>query len=489
MGHPKLIRWIVLALAALLALACAVLALERVHSNLSARVQPASAWAGMMDYFIQDVCLDKDGHVMMGVSPIDGNPGCVSHRDLLPGERLPYHKEDPRGSGDSDRLDELPVDTGTPLGVIAIKIKDNYAKDGKTANVLDIGDGLGNIYLQSSTTISAYSTIDANGPTYHVSSSCTDGAGGIPGDIAALFDTKVRVTTDALATTSGSYTTDFAKVYNPGSCLAPQEYVSTSVDWKIASYSYTRPDGTKTPPLETLISTDAPDGPHVERYYQTKEVGRIRYEAWQDLSKEKPSDAALFQAAADKIAAAGGDCAQQYEPPPAGPDKWVLFECGEWTTITPPSDMQNGDYPDQWITALKTGDMTAELFGLKPTDVPTIASATPTTFAYGTPATITFTGNFTPHDAQGQVIVMVDGGSVHSYETPTDGDTKVTYQVSWDTTRKGHELTGGTHVVHIFDGVSMSNPIVVTVTGGVQHDKSKDAGNVDPNDLTSGLDE
>jgi hypothetical protein len=104
-------------------------------------------WQAMMDYFIQDVCLDKNGNVMMGVSPIDGNPNCVAHRDLLPGERLPYHKENPRSSGDTLRLDEIPVDTGTSVGVIAIKIKDNYGNDngkktGYLPNVLDLSDGV-----------------------------------------------------------------------------------------------------------------------------------------------------------------------------------------------------------------------------------------------------------------------------------------------------------------------------------------------------------
>src|SRR4051812_17353118 len=46
------------------------------------------------DFMIQNVCLDGARAVLDGVSPIDGDPGCVAQRDLMPGERLPYHKHD-----------------------------------------------------------------------------------------------------------------------------------------------------------------------------------------------------------------------------------------------------------------------------------------------------------------------------------------------------------------------------------------------------------
>src|SRR5258707_14672685 len=48
--------------------------------------------ATIRDFLIQNVCLDRRGVVLAGVSPADGNPDCVDQRDLLPGERLPYIK-------------------------------------------------------------------------------------------------------------------------------------------------------------------------------------------------------------------------------------------------------------------------------------------------------------------------------------------------------------------------------------------------------------
>src|SRR5258705_13976697 len=72
--------------------------------------------ATIRDFLIQNVCLDRRGVVLAGVSPADGNPGCVDQRDLRPGERLPYHKHDHPNQGDSrplgyQRHDSYPVDT------------------------------------------------------------------------------------------------------------------------------------------------------------------------------------------------------------------------------------------------------------------------------------------------------------------------------------------------------------------------------------------
>src|SRR4030088_1217987 len=60
--------------------------------------------ATIRDFLIQNVCLDRRGGALAGVSPADGNPGCVDQRDLRPGERLPYAKHDHPNQGDSALL-------------------------------------------------------------------------------------------------------------------------------------------------------------------------------------------------------------------------------------------------------------------------------------------------------------------------------------------------------------------------------------------------
>ena len=44
--------------------------------------------ATVRDFLIQNVCLDAQGKVIAGVSPVDGNPACVTQRDLRAGEPL-----------------------------------------------------------------------------------------------------------------------------------------------------------------------------------------------------------------------------------------------------------------------------------------------------------------------------------------------------------------------------------------------------------------
>src|SRR5204862_7259746 len=71
------------------------------------------------DFLIQNVCLDASGKVLEGVSPIDGDRRCAAHRDLMPGEKLPYHKHDHPSPGQRaaaargyQRSDSFPVETG-----------------------------------------------------------------------------------------------------------------------------------------------------------------------------------------------------------------------------------------------------------------------------------------------------------------------------------------------------------------------------------------
>lgn len=45
--------------------------------------------ADIIDFMVMDVCLDGDGQVMPGISPLDAS--CTLRRDIRPGDRAPYH--------------------------------------------------------------------------------------------------------------------------------------------------------------------------------------------------------------------------------------------------------------------------------------------------------------------------------------------------------------------------------------------------------------
>ena len=72
------------------------------------------------DFLIQNVCLDTSRRILLGISPVDGDPRCVAKRDLALGEKLSYHKHDHPSPGDRasaargyQRSDSFPVETAS----------------------------------------------------------------------------------------------------------------------------------------------------------------------------------------------------------------------------------------------------------------------------------------------------------------------------------------------------------------------------------------
>ncbi len=101
-------------------------------------------WEVIFDYLVQDVCLDPQGHVLLGVSPVDA--ACAHHRDIRIGERLPYHKHDWASLDQRARLpfgwqrsDAFPVNMGQ-YGVAVAQIWD-FADSERAFGRFDKGDG------------------------------------------------------------------------------------------------------------------------------------------------------------------------------------------------------------------------------------------------------------------------------------------------------------------------------------------------------------
>ena len=415
-----------------------------------------SSWDDVVDFFIQDVCLDSDGVVIQGVSPIDGNPACVTHRDLTVGENLPYHKTEV----DDDKLiDEFPVDSGNPaVGVFPMKVK------GKTTS-LEVGDGPANIYLRSDKTIASYSTIDANGPTYHIGVNCS---GGVP-MVPSMFDTQIRVDIDALSANYGDatvYAQRFSKVYNPSpTCPDPDDVTNDTPNrWWFADYPFQLSNGQMSEPLETLVShTDPNTTDHIEISYQTRELGRTRFEAWQNVAGHDADYVMSYQKMHDAMVASGKCMPLVLAPPPTTVDgQWIEYACGPYSGITPATDTVNGDSPQMWIDMAKASNMDAPIFNLTTTDYPTIASISPSTIDFGYTGPITITGTGYGNSFFGtQNIVMFNGGNPHFVVDSTNGATQIVFsfdQNTWDGSRKDHSINCGRQPVRVFDGISMSDP-------------------------------
>jgi hypothetical protein len=98
----------------------------RVAAGPAATVTPSQQ---AFDFLIENVCLDAAGNVLIGVSPIDGDPRCIVQRDLRPGERLAYHLRESPADGAVQmargrrRTDSFPVETRA-LGILAIHLYD-----------------------------------------------------------------------------------------------------------------------------------------------------------------------------------------------------------------------------------------------------------------------------------------------------------------------------------------------------------------------------
>jgi len=414
----------------------------------------------MMDYFIQDVCLDKSGNVLMGVSPLDGNPACASHRDLLPGENLPYHKTGKSAGGAFQ--DNIPIDTGNPeIGLIAVQTS--------FGNPLAFGDGIVDILLQSSTTISSYMTLDQTGSTYHVNANCT---GSVP-NISASFDTDVHMDIDALSTTSGNtgtYGPGWSKLPAPAPvCPRPNVNRADQKKWFFADYRYPLPNGALTLPLKTLVLTiaDPSTDDDITYTYYTREMGRMGFEAYHNVAGVSASVKALYQADHDKRLISGG-CPTLAPPPSTPGGSWIEYQCGSNETTAPPLDAVHGDSPALAIDLLKASNMTALFFNATSTDNPHIASITPPTIPYGYQGSITITGEslssaYFPY----RVLVDFNGGVVY-YDVKNTTSTSITFNMdssAWNGSHYAHTIACGDNTVHVFDGVSNSNEIPFTVTG------------------------
>ena len=103
---------------------------------------------------IQNVCLDAAGAVRIGRSPLDGEAACPRQRDLLPGERLPYHKHDhpsPAERQDApsgyQRHDLFPVET-QGLGTV-VEHSFDFGDGGRRFGVFDRGSDGGDVAMHA----------------------------------------------------------------------------------------------------------------------------------------------------------------------------------------------------------------------------------------------------------------------------------------------------------------------------------------------------
>ncbi len=331
------------------------------------REEPWLGSAGTVrDLMIQNVCVDRAGAVLEGVSPVDGDRRCITQRDLLPGEKLPYHKHDHPAAADRARLprgyqrrDSFPVETGQ-FGIVVEHSFDFGDGGGRQFGVFDAGRGDGgDVTLLSSDAASMAATEDGGGGfQLFVGPECRDriaAAGLTQSWIIALLDPNAPSRGETVARLND------LREGRQSKCPARLNFAFTQ--WRIEPVAYRTGEGQGVPvTLTTLISEhyggERPESAdHVERFYFTRELGSTRWERWQNLSHSRDFSSDQLTKAASDLAATGR-CSKPDIP--AG-GAFVMIDCREWTMIVPP-DHAGGDRAGFFIDAVRSRHLGGDLF-------------------------------------------------------------------------------------------------------------------------------
>jgi hypothetical protein len=321
-----------------------------------APAQIVASDATVRDFMIQNVCLDAAGAVLIGISPIDGDPRCAGQSDLHPGERLPYHKDDQPAPADRtaaplgyQRHDSFPVAT-SGLRTVVENSFDFGTGDDRRFGVFDADSDGGDIAVLSPGAASIGATRDAGGFKLWV------GACDGPVTPAALRRSWLIAAFDRQHPTalSGHAIARLNAVPAAPTAMCPSRFNPAYTIWRVAPFRYRAAPGEGRPvTLTTLISehyggADPATADHVERFYFTRELGGSRWERWQNAAGDGRVSAAWVARQAAWFAATGR-CSRA--PPPAGA-RMRLIDCREWTRIAPPADPA-GDPPGFFIEALR----------------------------------------------------------------------------------------------------------------------------------------
>ena len=321
--------------------------------------------ATVHDFLIQNVCLDRRGAVLAGVSPADRNPGCVEQRDLRPGERLPYHKHDHANQGDDtplgyQRHDSFPVATAS-FGEVVEQSFDFGAGEGRRFGIFDQGSDGGDIAVLSPGRVSFAATEDGGAGFQLFVGECS---GPVTPDALTHSWILAEFPSDRPEPLKGETIARLNDLTVGHQETCPTRFNAAFTRWHIAPFRYRAVPGQGTPiTLTTLISEHyggarRETADHVERFYFTRELGGTRWERWQNTIGNRQFSTEKIAEAARNFAATGR-CSEASVP--EGGAQMALVDCREWTRIVPPAD-RGGDRPGFFIETLRSRPGTPGFF-------------------------------------------------------------------------------------------------------------------------------
>lgn len=318
-------------------------------------------WNVVLDFMVQDVCVDANGLALAGISPLDSR--CSQHRNLLPGEVLTYHKHDWPGDEDKktqlhgyQRSDSFPY-ISRALGNIVIQTFD-FGSGGRSFGKFEDGDG-GQIIAFSKNSASIVMTEDGGGG-FQLFAGAKCRATKI--EPSFFHDSWLIVGKSSENIAAGN---DIAilRIIKTLSCPTSFDYAYT--EWHFADISYrTSLEGGLRMPMHTLVSSHfggktVSSADHLEKFYFTRELGLTRWERWQNTKYSK--DGSHDSKRAQKLAISGR-CRNLESVPGGG---WLMVDCREWTNITG-SEMRNGDSAIFWVDRLRTNPLSQQMIGNQP---------------------------------------------------------------------------------------------------------------------------
>jgi hypothetical protein len=304
----------------------------------------------------QNVCLDAGGKVLIDVSPVDGNPDCVRHRDLQADELLPYHKHDQPSPADASgaplgyqRHDSFPVATAS-FGTVVEQSFDFGVGEGRRFGVFDRGSDGGDVAILSSGRVAMGATEDGGAGFQLFVGECQGKV-----SAAALADSWIVTEYETGRPVGGDTVARLNDLMTGHQELCPDHFNPAYTDWRIVPFRYRATPGQGQPiTLTTLISehyggSNPATADHVERFYFTRELGGTRWERWQNANGNRQFSATQIAKRAEWFASTQRCSAAE---PPAGGAPMVLIDCREWSRIVPPADAV-GDRPGFFIHALR----------------------------------------------------------------------------------------------------------------------------------------
>ncbi|CAN7479851.1 hypothetical protein LJR034_003154 [Caballeronia sp. LjRoot34] len=306
--------------------------------------------AAASDFLIQDVCVDANGNIIAGTSPLAADGQCVSHRDLKAGETLPYVRHDwandaSRNSEPAglERTDSFPVAAGNR---VLIASEFDFGTPPRAFGRFDEGEG-GQLAAVTEDQASVILTQDSKGLKFFFGPHCKE-----PATLRSLDDSWLLFDRSVFAARHGSAVSHLRQSLDPKSC--PSRLDASATEWSMREMRFRRDLAHNlTAPLLTIV-TDHFSGAKpeaagsMERMYFTRELGWTRWERWQNLAVGSAHQSEN-RGRADRLAKSGR-CDIRNGPPYAS-GSWVMVDCREWTNVQP-AGANASKLTDFWISDL-----------------------------------------------------------------------------------------------------------------------------------------